>query len=178
MQGVVLCAGVGGVYHIPGEMTRIITPRLMDFARETLSIDVKCYIDDSGLFPELHPYLQKVALDRWSDYPLTTIAYAMAKLLHLLGFSLRGPADYGSAAMSVTSISAAAWLIRRRMMQPLGQFYFVVLGLALLQSFVFQPDQRFRVAWVDFLGVWTICAAVIVATSSFLKARRPRSSGT
>ena len=81
-------------------------------------------------------------------------------MLHLLGFSLRGAADYGSAAMSLSAVAAAIWLIRQRALFPFGQLFLIVLALALLQAFVFQPDQRFRVAWVDFTAVWIVGAAL------------------
>ena len=160
MQGVALCAGSGGIYHVPGDSAAAMLPSLMDRAREALAIDFRCYLENSGLDPGLHPYLQKIALERWRDHPFVTAAYGVAKMLHLLGFSLRGAADYGSAAMSLSAVAAAIWLIRQRALFPFGQLFLIVLALALLQAFVFQPDQRFRVAWVDFTAVWIVGAAL------------------
>ncbi|MGB0672185.1 MAG: hypothetical protein ACPGNT_11875, partial [Rhodospirillales bacterium] len=113
MQGTVLCAGVGGIYSLPGEIARIEIPSLMDHARTLLGIDVQCYVGRTGMKPELHAYLQGIALDRWQEHPGTTALYGLAKIGHLLGFSLRSPADWLSAVFFVASFGAAIILVRK-----------------------------------------------------------------
>ncbi|MGB0670712.1 MAG: hypothetical protein ACPGNT_04395 [Rhodospirillales bacterium] len=177
MQGTVLCAGVGGIYHLPGEESRVFVPALMDHARQWLGIDVPCYVGRSGLDPALHALLQERALDRWRDHTATTILYALAKCGHLLGFSLRGLVDLASAGLFVASFGGALLLLKKRRFAVLARLYLIVLVVTLAQTFIFQPDQRFRVVWLDFPALCLLSAVVLVLSQSFINRFRPQQAG-
>ena len=160
MQGVVLWFGAGGITLPDGEPGAALVPTLVDVARGVLAIelgrDVACRIFD----PECERRLAAIALARWTEFPFTTIAFGMAKVLHALGFSLRGPADWASAAFNLSAIGAGLWLYRRPPTRPLAALFLGVLVVVVVQAFVYQPDQRFRVMWLDFLSAVVLGTAV------------------
>ena len=61
---------------------------------------------------------------------------------------------------NLSAIGAGLWLYRRPPTRPLAALFLGVLAVVVVQAFVYQPDQRFRVMWLDFLSAVVLGTAV------------------
>jgi hypothetical protein len=94
---------------------------------------------------------EEAGLRAWRTRPIATAAYGLAKCGHALGFSLRDPRDVLNALLLAASFGSA-WLLHRRRSAtsaPWVAYYLTTLGVLLLQTFAFLPNQRFKVVMFD-----------------------------
>lgn len=94
--------------------------------------------------------IRNKGLSIWLDRPLQTAKYGFMKVLHSHGFSFRHIGDHAEVMLLILSVISAIYLWRNAYQKRLIIYYMAILGAAALQSFIFLPDQRFKVVMFDF----------------------------
>lgn len=110
--------------------------------------------------PESHRFYQATAKEIWKERPLETTAYALAKVAHSFGGSLRGTKDWALMLHTAAVLVAAGWLWRRK--EHRGWCVFLALSLAFegAQAFWFLANIRFKTIFVDLQATIVLALAI------------------
>jgi len=108
---------------------------------------------------ETSRFLSREASQVWSSRPLAASFYGLAKVGHTFGLSGRDPRDWGTILLTIGALAASiqAWRVHR--WRSFVLVFWSSTVVATVQSFVFLPNQRFRVILFD-LPALAILAAV------------------
>lgn len=113
---------------------------------------------------ERHTLYQREAIKIWLKRPFKTVLYGGAKVLHAFGFSFRGMRDVLLALQFFVSVGAS-WIVWKRGHHTgVCIFFWSVLCIVALQSFLFLANQRFKLALFDLPAI----VITIMACAPFL----------
>jgi hypothetical protein len=138
--------------------------------------------DSSGLYAAVSPSMRaradsdyrRKALERWKRQPLKLTAYGFSKVLHIFGFSLRGPRDLIIMLHFLISVSFSIMLWKRRKWRVWSLLLWSVTIIVAAQAFVFLGELRFKTVLFD-LPALVVCVLglLILVQQIFPSRSRP-----
>lgn len=108
---------------------------------------------------------EQSAFNVFAKRPFQVIAYDIGKVLHNFGFSLARTRDFVLAFYTIIAIAASIFLWRRNKYRNWCILFWTITSIAVLQTFFFLAEQRFKVVLFDWLGM----LMVVLALSEFNK---------
>ena len=89
------------------------------------------------------------AIERWKQQPLKLTVYGLSKLLHVFGFSLRGPRDVIVMLHFLISTAFSIILWRRRRWREWSLLLWSITIITAAQAFIFLGELRFKTVLFD-----------------------------
>lgn len=117
--------------------------------------DPECPVDAYGQYPSgmrarADRDYRTRALERWKQRPLALMAYGAVKILHVAGFSFRGPRDLIVMFHFIGSMAFSVYLWKRRRWKEWSLLLWMIAIVVMAQAFFFLPELRFKTVLFDF----------------------------
>jgi hypothetical protein len=93
-------------------------------------------------------YRQK-GIDRWKQQPLKLTAYGLSKVLHVFGFSMRGPRDLIVMLHFLASAAFSIMLWKSRKWREWALLLWSITFITAAQAFIFLGELRFKTVLFD-----------------------------
>jgi hypothetical protein len=117
------------------------------------------------------------ALERWKRQPLKLTAFGASKILHVFGFSLRGPRDLIVMLHFLISIGFSILLWKRRKWREWSMLLWAITIIIAAQSFIFLGELRFKTGLFDFPALVVSVLGSFVLLQQIFQSRSRSISG-
>lgn len=116
----------------------------------------------SGMRAQADRIYQRQALKRWKRQPLALTLYGISKVLHIFGFSLRGPRDFIVMLHFLVSMAFSILLWKDGRWREWSLLLWSIAFITAAQAFVFLGELRFKTVVFDFPAIVVSVLGLIV----------------